>query len=189
MNSTPRMDKLSFPDVPMIDARERVMGTLDLTINRTMPGMAHATVVRSPVPHARITAIHTSEAERTPGVIAVLTGASLQGLGIELYYGGLRNDQPVLAIDRVRYEGEPVVLVVAGTEADAAEAASLVDVDYDELPFVTDARDAMTPGAPVLHERWPDNDSGTWKLRRGDIEQGWRKSEKIYEGVFTSPPA
>jgi CO/xanthine dehydrogenase Mo-binding subunit len=183
------MTEVSFPDVPMVDAWERVRGTLDLTINRSMPGMAHAKVVRSPMPHARITAIHTSEAERTPGVIAVLSGASLQGLGIDPYFGGLRNDQPVLAIGKVRYEGEPVVLVVADTEADAQEAAALVDVDYDELPFVTDARDAMTPGTPVLHERWPDNDCGTWRLRKGDIDQGWRESAKTYEGVFTSPPA
>jgi CO/xanthine dehydrogenase Mo-binding subunit len=183
------MAEVSFPDVPMVDAWERVVGTLDLTINRSMPGMAHAKVVRSPVPHARITAIHASEAERTPGVIAVLTGASLQDLGINLYFGGLRDDQPVLAIDRVRYEGEPVGLVVADTEAAAQEGAALVDVDYDELPFVTDARDALTPEAPVLHEQYPDNDCGTWKLRRGDIEQGWKDSDKVYEGVFTSPPA
>jgi CO/xanthine dehydrogenase Mo-binding subunit len=183
------MADVSFPDIPMVDAWERVRGTLDLTINRTMPGMAHAKVVRSPVPHAGITAIHASEAERTSGVIAVLTGASLQDLGVEPYFGGLRNDQPVLAIDRVRYEGEPVVLVIADTEADAQEAAALVDVDYDELPFVTDARDAMTPEAPVLHQQWPDNDCGTWRLRKGDIEQGWRESDEIYEGVFTSPPA
>ena len=183
------MDKLSFPDVPMIDARERVTGTLDLTINRSMPGMAHAKVVRSPVPHASITAIHVSEAASMPGVISVLTSASFEDLGIEPYFGGLRDDQPVLATGSVRYEGEPVALVIAETEADASEAAAFVDVDYDELPFVTDPRDAMAADAPVLHERWPDNDCGAWKLRRGDIDRGWRDSDKVYEDVFTSPPA
>ena len=183
------MRELSFPDVPMLDARERVTGELQLTIDQTMPGMAHAAVVRSPVPHARIRAVDTSQARNMPGVSTILTGEATKALGIDPYFGGQRDDQPVLAIDRVRYEGEAVALVIAETEREAREAASWVDVDYEELPFVTDAREAMDEDAPLLHDGWPGNDCGTWKLRHGDVDEGWRDSDRIYEGVFTSPPA
>ncbi|MQA99868.1 MAG: molybdopterin-dependent oxidoreductase [Actinobacteria bacterium] len=179
----------TFADIPMIDARERVTGAIPMTIDQAMPGMAHVKVVRSPVPHGLIRSIETSEAARMPGVRAVLTGASLAELGVDPYYGGLRNDQPVLAIDKVRHEGEAVALVVADTEAQAEEAAGWIDVDFEELPFVTDAREAMTPEAPPIHDEWPDNDCGTWRLRHGDIETGWALADRVYEAEYTSPPA
>ncbi|MGH2819123.1 MAG: xanthine dehydrogenase family protein molybdopterin-binding subunit, partial [Actinomycetota bacterium] len=89
----------------------------------------------------------------------------------------------------MRFEGEPVALVVGETARAAVEAAEWVDVDYEELPFVTDAVEAMAEGAPLLHDEWPENECGTWKLRRGDIEAGWAASDRVYEGVYTSPPA
>lgn len=179
----------NFSDIPMLDARERVTGTLPMTIDQSMPAMAHVKVLRSPVPHGLIRSIDASEAATMPGVIVVLTGASLRGLVPDPFFGGIRNDQPVLAIDKIRYEGEAVALVVAETEAQAEVAVSAIGVDYDELPFVTDAREAMAPGAPVLHDEWPDNDCGTWKLRHGDIQEGWIRADRIYEAEYTSPPA
>lgn len=179
----------TFADIPMADARERVVGSLPMTIDQAMPGMAYAKVVRSPVPHALIRSIETSAAATMPGVKAVITGASLADLGVDPFYGGIRNDQPVLAIDKVRHEGEAVALVVAETEAQAEEAAGWVDVDYDELPFVTDAREAMMPGAPVVHDEWPDNDCGTWRLRHGDVETAWAQADRVFEAEYTSPPA
>lgn len=179
----------TFADIPMADAHERVVGSLPMTIDQAMPGMAYAKVVRSPVPHALIRSIETSAAATMPGVKAIITGASLAELGVDPFYGGIRNDQPVLAIDKVRHEGEAVALVVAETEAQAEEAAGWVDVDYDELPFVTDAREAMMPGAPVIHDEWPDNDCGTWRLRHGDVDTAWAQADRVFETEYTSPPA
>jgi CO/xanthine dehydrogenase Mo-binding subunit len=177
-------------DLPLPDARERVTGALPLTIDQVMPGMAHAKVVRSLSPHALLRAVDVGRAARQPGVLATITGRDIAALlGKEPLFGGQRDDQPVLAVDKVRYAGEPVALVVAKSERAAAEAASLVSVDYDELPYVEDARAAMEPGAPRLHDKWPDNDCGTWRLRRGNIDVGWSESDRIYEHTYVSPSA
>ncbi|MGH2819122.1 MAG: hypothetical protein ACRDJ5_00560 [Actinomycetota bacterium] len=77
------MSPTPFPDLQMRDARERVVGTLDMTINRSMPGMLHGALVRSPVPHARIISIDVTEAAGRPGVIAVITSREIAGLGID----------------------------------------------------------------------------------------------------------
>lgn len=176
--------------MPMRDALDRVSGKLKFTLNHEVPGMAHARVLRSPVPHARIRAIDVSEALALPGVITVLTGEDLgPDSGLSPYFGGQRDDQPVVAIDKVHYVGDPVAVVVAETERVATEALLLIDVDYDELPYVVDAEEAGRPGAPAIHDEWPDNSCGAWKLRFGDIEQGWRESDRIYEHVFRSPTA
>ena len=176
--------------MPMRDALDRVSGTLKFTINHTVPGMAHARVLRSPVPHARIRNIDTSEALALEGVITILTGKDLgPESGLNPYFGGARDDQPVVAIDKVHYVGDPVAVIVAETERIAAEALLLIDVDYEELPFVVDAEEAGKPGAPSIHEQWPDNACGDWKLRFGDLEEGWRESDRIYEHTFRSPTA
>jgi CO/xanthine dehydrogenase Mo-binding subunit len=180
----------AFSDLPLPDAAERVTGSLTLTIDQVMPGMKHAKLVRSLSPHALLRSLEVGEAALQPGVVAVITGRDVaERLGKAPLFGGQRDDQPVLAIDKVRYAGEPVALVVAENERAATEAAALVSVDYDELPYVEDARAALEAGAPSLHDEWPDNDCGTWRLRRGDIEDGWRDSESVYEHTYVSPSA
>ena len=89
------------------DARDKVTGRARYTVDLTMPGMVEGKVLRSPYPHARIVSIDTSKAARHPGVLAVLTGADLTD--IDPYFGQAVRDQPVLAIERVRFAGEPVV--------------------------------------------------------------------------------
>ncbi len=176
--------------MPMLDAAERVAGTLKFTLNHEVPNLAHGRVVRSPVPHARIKSIDTSAALALPGVIAVLTGDDLgPDSGLHPLYGQRREDQPVVAIDKVRYVGDAVAVVVAETEEIAAEALLLVDVDYEELPFVVDAGEAALPGAPVLHDSWPDNGCGSWLLEHGDLDAGWNAADRVYEGTYTSPSA
>lgn len=176
--------------MPMRDALERVTGTLPYTLNHTRPGMAHAKVLRSPYPHAAIRGLDADAALAVPGVVAVLTGDDLgPESGLNPYYGGQRDDQPVVAIGKTRHVGDPVAVVVAETAAIAAEAALLIDVDYEELPFVIDAEEAAAPGAPLIHDAYPGNACGDWTLRHGDIEQGWRESDRIYEHVFRSPTA
>jgi CO/xanthine dehydrogenase Mo-binding subunit len=152
--------------------------------------MAFAVAVRSPVPHALIRSIDADPAREMRGVLAVLTGEDLTADGsLDPLYGGQRDDQPIIAIGKVRYAGEVVALVVAESPAIATEAAGWVDVDYDELPFVVDPVEAMAEGAPVVHDEWPDNDCGTWKLRHGDVEKGWAMADRIYEDTYISPPA
>lgn len=176
--------------MPMRDALERVSGTLPFTLNHSLPGMAHAKVLRSPYPHALVRKVDATEAEALPGVVAVLTGADLgPGSGLSPFYGGPRDDQPVVAIDRVRYVGDAVAVVVAETAGIAAEALNYIDVEYEELPFVIDADEASRPDAPQLHGEYPGNGCGAWRLRHGDIEQGWRESDRIYEHTFHSPTA
>ena len=171
------------------DAVARVNGTLELVQSMSVPNMVHARVIRSPYPHATVTFVDADEARSMPGVIGVWSGADLEAHpALDPYFGALRRDQPILAI-RPRYAGDPVVMVVAETEAQAAAAAMAVDVDYDELPYVVDAVRAAQPGAAVVHDDWPDNDCGTTRLRHGDIEEGWRQSDRVYTDVYTSPPA
>lgn len=176
--------------IPMLDAAERVSGTLAFTLNVELPHMAHGRVLRSPYPHAAIRSIDASAALALAGVITVLTGEDLgPESGLYPWYGQRRDDQPVVAIDKVRYVGDAVAVVVAETEEIAAEALLLIDVDYEELPYVTEAEEARQPGAPIIHDKWPDNACGNWHLEHGDIEQGWRKADRIYEHVYTSPSA
>ncbi|MGH3665095.1 MAG: xanthine dehydrogenase family protein molybdopterin-binding subunit [Egibacteraceae bacterium] len=177
-------------DIRMRDAVQRVVGTLPFTLNHRVPGMTHARALRSPYPHARIRHIDTTDAWQAPGVIAVVTGADLRDApDVDPYFGIRRADQPALAIGKVRYHGEPVALVVAETDARAQAAVDLIDVDYEELDFVTDPVEALRPGAPAVHDNWPDNACGDWRMSRGDIDQGWAESDRIYEGVYTTAPA
>jgi len=112
--------------------------------------MAYAKLGGSPLPHARITRVETRAAEQAPGVLCVLTGDDFTD--IDPYFGPAYKDQPILAIDRVRFDGEPVVGIVARTEREAAAAVDLVEVDLDPLPYVTDLDGALAPGAPRIHE-------------------------------------
>src|SRR3954452_2256585 len=117
-----------------------------------LPGMLHLAILRSPVAHARITAIDTSAAEAHPKVKAVVTGAALAEKGLA-WMPTLSNDvQAVLATDKVRFQGQEVAFVVAEDRYAARDALELIDVDYEILPPVVDARRALAPGAPVIRD-------------------------------------
>ncbi len=176
--------------VPMLDSVARVTGTVPYATNLRLPDMLVAKVLRSPVPHARILRIDVTAAEQLPGVVAVLTAADLDHLGGPAsVYGLVKKDQPVVARDRVRYIGEPVAAVAAETVEIAEEALALVDVEYEELPAVYDAVDAIQPGASTLHADCPDNCFVHRKLRHGDLEAGFAAADEIIEETFTSPMA
>ena len=137
--------------VTALDGPDKVTGGARYTFDVTLPGMVHAKVLRSPHPHARIVAIDASRAEALPGVVAVVTGADV----IELpdpYYGVAIRDQPVLAIDKVRYIGDMVAAVAALDEETAFRGLALIDVRYDLLPPVTTIDDALAKGAPLLFD-------------------------------------
>jgi carbon-monoxide dehydrogenase large subunit len=118
----------------------------------TLPGMLHAAILRSPVAHARITSVDSSVAEALPGVRAVITGATLESLGLAWMPTLSADVQAVLATDKVRFQGQEVAMVVADDKYIARDALELIDVEYDVLPAVADARTALDPGAPVIRD-------------------------------------
>jgi aerobic carbon-monoxide dehydrogenase large subunit len=147
----------------------------------TPPGTLHAFVVRSPVAHARITAIDVTAAREAPGVAAALTAADLAGVGPlpgaeGLPPGSASPAYPVLASAKVLWAGHPVALVVADTPELAADAAELVVVDYAELPAVTGPVEAAAPGAPLLHEDMTGNVALTKRLTAGDAAAAFAAS-------------
>ena len=160
-------------DARFLTGRGRYVEDLDFA------RQAHAVFIYSPHAHARIRAIEKATAEQSPGVFAVLTGEDWRadGLGTldpevmaEDMGGpkGYRTKRPPLAIDRVRHVGERVAVVIAGTEAQARDAVELVSVDYDVLPAVVHAEDAIGPEAPRLHEGAANNTSFT--MRMGNVD-------------------
>jgi aerobic carbon-monoxide dehydrogenase large subunit len=144
--------------------------------DRVLPRQTHAHVVRSPYAHARVTRVDTGPARRQPGVVTVLTAADLgavRPIPLIRRPPSLGAELPAvypLAREVVRWVGEPVALVVAETPEQAADAADLVEVDYDPLPAVCGVEEAVAGGAPVLHEGFPDNVCFRTRTRTGDVE-------------------
>ncbi len=188
------------------DAVQKVTGRALHVGNMEPPGLLHVAVLRSPHPHARIARIDKSRAEAHPGVAAVLTGADIAAMpGITPYHGPAFADQPVLAIDRVRHEGEQVVAVAAESRRAAEEALELVEVEYEPLPVVLDVLDAIKPDAPIIHEEVrpsgafadlahvkagdQSNICYHYKLRKGDVDKAFAEADRVFEDVFTAPPA
>ena len=146
-------------------------------------GLLCGAVLRAGRPHARILRIDTRRAERVKGVACVLTGHDVPVNA----YGLLLQDQPVLCTDKVRYEGDPVVALCAGSWEAAAEAARLVRVEYEDLPVVSDPEEAIRPGSALLHEAHPTGNLVLeWKVRRGDTEAGFAEADLIVEERYQS---
>ncbi len=186
-----------------VDGIAKVTGAARFTVDLSVPGMAYASVVRSTRAHARIASIDRAAAAASPGVLRVLTGEDLLAAGLTPYYGHVVLDHPVLAIERVRFHGEPVALVVAETKREATEAAELVEVAYEELPAVIDAHDALKPDAPILHERRGERvgdegmDQGEGglvgnvcaiaRVGWGDVEKAFAGAHLVVEGEYRYP--
>ena len=132
------------------DLLEKVTGAAQYTVDVTMPGMLHATVVRSDRAHARILGIDAAEALAAHDVVAVVTAEDLAPLFPR--FGHIIADHFILATGKVRYFGEPVAVVLAETLGAASDAARLVRVDYEDLPSVMTAAEALAEGAPLVHE-------------------------------------
>jgi xanthine dehydrogenase D subunit len=134
--------------VPRPDGTLKVQGQFAYSSDLQAEGMLWGATLRSPHPHARIRSISIARALATPGVAAVLTHEDVPG---RKTYGLEHPDQPVLAWDEVRYQGEAVAIVAAGHPETARRAAALVEVEYEELPVVDDPERALLPGSPQLH--------------------------------------
>jgi CO/xanthine dehydrogenase Mo-binding subunit/aerobic-type carbon monoxide dehydrogenase small subunit (CoxS/CutS family) len=172
-------------NVRRIDTPSKVSGRLKYAGDMTMPGLLHVQVLRSPHAHARITSINTSAATAIDGVEAVITSADVPG---EDGFGVFVNDQPIMAREKVRYVGEAIAAVAAESPLAAKRALSAIKVDYELLPAVFDAEEAMRPDAPVLHEYAPDNVTKHIPIRVGDTEKGFAESDLVVEETYSTQP-
>jgi CO/xanthine dehydrogenase Mo-binding subunit len=185
--------------IPRIEARAKVTGKAEYVHNLRLPGMLYGKIHRSTVAHARLLGVDVAAAQAMPGVHAVYTAADIIKLIPEPYYGPAFHDQPILAIDKVHYVGEPVALVLAADPHVAEAAAQLIVAEYEELPAIFDEVEAMTSKA-VVHEvlkpagTFPDlkhlkDKSGTnialdFHLRRGDAQQAFAAADHVFEHTF-----
>lgn len=173
------------------DIVEKVTGRARYTSDLALPGMVHAVLVRSPVPHGRIRTVDAGDALTVPGVHCVATSADFPDL--DLYYGEWIRDQPLLAVDRVRFVGEPVAAVVADTEVAAAEAAARVHLDIEPMPLVPDAEAALRSDSPLVH---PERESADPELPNvcyrqefayGDVEAALESAAYVHEASYRFP--
>jgi CO/xanthine dehydrogenase Mo-binding subunit len=198
------------------DGAEKVTGRACYGADIRLPGMLYGKILRSPHAHARIKSIDTRHAEELPGVHAVVTSADLaqpSSRVVDLAEGVLHNmrflSNNILAADKVLYKGHAIAAVAATSPHIAEEALALIQVEYEVLPPVLSAADALKPGAPLLHERLATLSSATvrpggtlndddptpgsnlanhFEFRLGDIEKGFQEAEVIVEKeTFTSP--
>jgi len=167
--------------VPRVDGIEKVTGKAKFLGDLVIPGMLHGKIFRSPYPHARILSVDASKAEALPGVAAVLTAADIGDL-VPTY-----NGRPVIAMNKVRYVGEPVAAVAATGSSTAEEAISLIDVQYEELPAAVGIDAARAPGASLIHEDRSDNICSHERVERGNVQEGFAQSDVIVEDHFTFP--
>jgi carbon-monoxide dehydrogenase large subunit len=177
--------------VPRPNARRLVQGRGQYTDDVAAPArLLHAAFLRSPYAHARITRIEVAAAKAAPGVALVVTGVELDGVcepwvGILSHFKGLRSaTQHALAVDHVVWQGEPVVGVAADTRALAEDALGLIEIDYMELPPVTDPDAALLPGSPVIHADLGSNLAFALKVESGDADAAFREAHTIVSGDF-----
>jgi carbon-monoxide dehydrogenase large subunit len=155
-----------------------------------LPRMVHIAFVRSPHAHARIKSIDTADAKKSPGVVAVVTGAELAKVvtpwvGVLTHLKGIKSaPQHAIAVDRACWQGEAVCAVVARTRAQAEDAGALVGVGYEVLPGVTDAETALDAKTPVIHPELGDNLTFERTLNAGDPDKGFAEADAVVETTF-----
>jgi len=149
-----------------------------------LPNVLHAAILRSPYAHARIRAMRTDQARRHPGVVAVVTGNEIRDqvgcVPVASQNPTLRVPKRyVLAVDKVCFVGEGVVVVVAEDRYAARDALDLIEVDYEPLPVVSDPEKALASGAPVIHPEWPDNVAFRFDLKQGNLAKAFKEAERV----------
>jgi CO/xanthine dehydrogenase Mo-binding subunit len=177
------------------DIAGHVTGGTQFYADRNPRGMLYVKMVRSPYHHARIRRVDVSAALSAPGVVRILGHDDVPAN----IYTILRliqvepNDEPVLAVDKVRFQGEPVLAVVAESEAAARAAVAKVEVDYEELPAVFDVEEALKPGAPLVNE-YHGHNFFTYeghpfrRVRHGDVQKAFATADHVIEERYQSSP-
>lgn len=155
------------------------------------PGMVHAAILRSTHAHARLLKIDAGAALKMPGVIGVLTASDMPGVKtIPMRTGvipGLeRSQQTPIATTKVRYVGDPIAVVVAENRYLAEDALELIEVEYEPLGAVTDARASIQPGAPQLHDATPNNIAANFQVNVGDVDAALRDCDLVFEQEFST---
>jgi CO/xanthine dehydrogenase Mo-binding subunit len=175
-----------------LDAKAKVMGEALFSGDINLPDQAYAKVLFSKYPHAVIHAVDISEALKVDGVLTILTSVDVP----VNEYGLQEPDQPVLCgpgsqkpfADHARFIGDQIAFVIADTEEIAANAMKKIHVEYEELPVITDPREAMKPEAMLLH---PDKDSNIfthYRIRKGDTKDAFNRCDVIVESTYYTPP-
>jgi 4-hydroxybenzoyl-CoA reductase alpha subunit len=177
------MEELSIVGqrIPRVEGEDKVTGKGLYVADMKLPHMLYGKILRSPLPHAKILNIDTSKAKKLPGVKAVLTGEDTS----KVKWGAFIQDMHVLSFDKVRFVGDEIAAVAAVDEATAEEALDLIKVDYDELPAVFDAFEALEPGAPQIHEG--GNTALHQRFIKGDFEKAVKEANYVFEDKFTTP--
>jgi CO/xanthine dehydrogenase Mo-binding subunit len=185
--------------LPRLEARDKITGRAEYTHTMRLPGMLHGKIFRSTVAHGRIKSIDTSAAKRIPGVYRVVTAEDIAKVIPDPYYGPAFHDQPILAIDKVRFVGEPVAVVLAADPHVAEAACQEIVAEYEELPAVYDEVEAMTSSVHVHDELKPagsfadlkhlkgrkaTNLALDAKLRRGDVDKAFADAVHVFEHTF-----
>src|SRR5580700_5759103 len=185
--------------VPRLEGREKVTGRAEYTHLMRLPGMLYGKIFRSTVAHGRIKSIDVSAAKKIPGVFRVITSEDVRKVIPNPYYGPAFHDQPILAIDKVRFVGEPVAVVLAADPHIAEAATHAIVAEYEELPPVYDEVEAMTAPTFVHDELKPagsfadlkhlkgqknTNLALNAKLRRGDVDKAFAEAAHVFEHEF-----
>ena len=177
--------------VPRREDARLITGRGTYVDNYAASGLLHLVIARSPIAHARIKSIDVSQARSAPGVVEVLTGEDLK----DAWPNGLPCIWPVsddikmpphlpLSIDKVRYVGDGVAVVVAESRAQAKDAIELIEVDYEPLPAVTDVEKALDAGAPLVHDDVPENRCYTWSLQGGEPDKVFAEAAHTVKGRY-----
>ena len=186
-------------NLPRLEGREKVTGRAEYTHNLRLPGMLHGKVFRSTVAHGRIKSIDVSAARAVPGVYRVVTSEDVLKVIPNPYYGPAFHDQPILAIGKVHYVGEPVAAVLAEDPHVAETASALIVAEYEELPAVYDEVEAVQNKIVVHDELKPagtfadlkhlkgvrgTNIALDYQLRKGNVDKAFQEAAHVFEHEF-----
>jgi CO/xanthine dehydrogenase Mo-binding subunit len=166
--------------LPRVDALDKVRGTAVYPQDVVLPGVLTARLLLSGRPRAIIRSINTKRAKALPGVVAVFTAVDVP---VNLC-GQIIADCPVLAADLVRFAGDKVAVVVAECEETTSVALDLIEVEYEDIPSVTDMRRALEPDAPLVNPGWGSNLVAESTVRLGDVDAGFAQADVIVEGEY-----
>jgi xanthine dehydrogenase molybdenum-binding subunit len=175
-------DSLIGKSIPKLDAPERATGRAIYIHDLQLPRMLHGAILRADRIHARIVSVDTSRAERLDGVRAVITAKNIRNVP----FGHGRDNTPLKG-DKVRCIRDEIAAVAAETEEIAKEAVSLIRVEYEDLPEILTAEEALRDGAPLIHEEKETNVAFTYDYSHGDVAEGERESGVVVEETYRLP--
>lgn len=170
------------------DAKSKVIGEALYIDDYGYDGMLHCVTLRSPKQHIKIKKLNITKAKKVPGFVRLITANDIANeIGGKNLWPLVIHDYPFLADGIARFHGEAIGLVIAETPEAASKAANLIEIDYEELPFVTDSLKAMEPDAVKVYEgEFGKNIFSQYKIRKGDVEKGFAESDVVVEQTFTT---